>query len=266
MTSTALSPQAYLAHLRDESVRFAEAIAAAPAGRKVPTCPDWTREDLLWHLAGVQFFWASVVRERITDGAVADGVDLHRPADEGLPPLFRRASAELVRVLGNTAPTTPVWTWWDPDRTAGFVLRRQTHEALIHRVDAELLADDRTPLDPQLAADGVDEAVRIMYSPPPWGAFEPVGELRLRCRDTGHSWLVRAGRCTGTDPDSGESLDEMLIVTAEDDGRTPAAAVEGAAADLDCLLWNRPPLGPVERSGDPDALAALDAVLSSGVQ
>ncbi len=48
---------------------------------------------------------------------------------------------------------------WADDKTAGYIARRQAHEALVHRLDAELTVGDRTPLDPRLAADGVDEAL-----------------------------------------------------------------------------------------------------------
>ena len=43
-----------------------------------------------------------------------------------------------------------------------FIRRRQAHEALIHRIDAELTAGDRTPMDTDLSADGVDEALHFM--------------------------------------------------------------------------------------------------------
>ena len=106
-------------------------------------------------------------------------------------------------ILAATPPDTPAWTWSE-DQTVGFIRRRQAHEALIHRVDAELTAGRRTPMDPGLSADGVDEALRVMYGGvPPWGIFTPTGAgtLRLRAPDTGNTWLVTTGRFTGTDPD-----------------------------------------------------------------
>ena len=57
----------------------------------------------------------------------------------------------------------------------GFVRRRQAHEALIHRIDAELTAGRRTPVDPLLGADGVDEALRVMY-----GGVPGVGQVHPR--------------------------------------------------------------------------------------
>jgi len=268
-SATRLTPDAYLRHLRAGSEAFAAAVAAAPAVAAVPTCPDWRRDDLLWHLAEVQWFWGTIVRRRLTDLDAVSALSLDRPAGHAeLAALAARAAADLAAALAATPLQTPVWTWAEDDRTAGFVLRRQAHEVLIHRLDAELTAGTRAALDPELAADGVDEALRIMFGPPPWGTFAP-GEasLRVRCHDTGHTWRVTPGRFTGTAPSEGTAVDEPLLHTAPvDDGRPVAAAVEATAADLDCLLWNRPPLGPVERSGDGAVLALLDAVRGVGVQ
>ena len=70
---------------------------------------------------------------------------------------------------------------------------------------------------------------------------------------------------TGTDPD-GVSHDEPGIHAGDrDTGAQAAAAVSGAAADLDCCLWHRPPLAPVERAGDQQVLGGLDAAIAPGI-
>src|SRR5262245_5244268 len=117
----------FLDHLVLESARFAEAIDSARPEAPVPSCPDWKADDLLWHLAEVQWFWGTVVRERMTD---PPGNDLtpSRPADRaGLAAFFDRVSRELADVLAATPPGTPAWTWSE-DQTAGFIRRRQAHE------------------------------------------------------------------------------------------------------------------------------------------
>ena len=53
-----------------------------------------------------------------------------------------------------------VWSWAN-DQTAGFSYRRQAHEALIHRLDAELAGGERTAIDARLAADGVGEVLGV---------------------------------------------------------------------------------------------------------
>jgi uncharacterized protein (TIGR03083 family) len=259
----------FLDHLEQESARFAEAIDGAPPAAMVPSCPDWNADDLLWHLAEVQWFWATIVRERIT---IAPEEDLAppRPAGRaGLAAFYDRASSDLAGVLAATPPGITAWTW-SADQTVGFIRRRQAHEALIHRVDAELTAGHRTPMDPDLSADGVDEALRVMYGGevPGWGRFTPgAGEtLRLRATDTGDSWLVTLGRFTGTDPGDQVSYDEPAIHAAATDPGDPAAAeVEGTAADLDCWLWHRPPYARVTTSGDPGVLAHFGSVIAKGI-
>lgn len=174
-----------------------------------------------------------------------------------------------MRSLAATAADAPAWTW-SQDQTAGFIRRRQAHEALIHRIDAELAAGSRGPLDPQLSADGVDEALRIMYGGdvPEWGRFTPdsARTLRLHATDTGDSWLVTLGRFTGTDPGDQVSYDETGIHAAgSDPGAGTAALIGGSAADLDCWLWHRPPIAQIDRSGDQETLSRFDSVIAPGI-
>lgn len=161
----------YLEHLVSESELFAAALAGVPADRPVPTCPDWTAMDLAHHLTQVQSFWTAVVNgPLLTKGQVHH---VHEPArastlghqiDD-----LRAASAALVAALAATPPSTPAYTW-SSEQTVGFTYRRQALEALVHRLDAELTAGVRTPMDPQLCTDGVDEALRVMFGGcPPWG-------------------------------------------------------------------------------------------------
>src|SRR6516162_2466870 len=209
-----MGPGDYLTHLAHESARFAQAIREAPPDAPVPSCPGWDADDLLWHLAEVQWFWATVVREGVP-GDRAEGFKPQRPADRaGLLAFFADASASLGKILAATPAGAAAWTW-SADHTVGFVRRRQAHEALIHRVDAELTAGERTGMDARLSADGVDEALRVMYGGelPDWGAFTPASAdaVRLRATDTGDSWLVTAGRFTGTDPGDGVSYDQPCL-------------------------------------------------------
>jgi uncharacterized protein (TIGR03083 family) len=260
----------YLEHVARESALFARAIQAAPPGARVPSCPDWDADDLLWHLSEVQWFWGTIVGEGV-DGDGAEALKPPRPADRAaLADFFTEVSARLSAVLAATAPDAPAWTWSE-DHTTGFIRRRQAHEALIHRVDAELTAGPghRTELDPRLSADGVDEVLRIMYGGdvPAWGTFtaDPGRTIRLRAADTGDSWFATLGRFTGTSQD-GTSYDEpALAVPGTDPGTEVAATISAAAADLDCWLWNRPPFSPPDRSGDEDVLAGFDALREQGI-
>jgi uncharacterized protein (TIGR03083 family) len=260
----------YLDHLARESARFRDALAGAPDDARVPSCPDWDAVDLLWHLAEVQWFWGEVVERGVTERAAADALERPRPGDRAaVQAAYDDASRRLGAVLAGD-PATPVWTWAASDQSIGFIRRRQAHEALIHRVDAELTSGERTPLDAALATDGVDEVLRVMYGGDPgWGGFTPRPEqtVRVETTDTGRTWVLTLGRFDGSEPHSDKTYaDERdMRIAATDDGAPTAATVRGAAADLDCWLWIREPLGPVEQTGDEEVLAELHRTIGGGI-
>lgn len=261
----------YLGHLARESALFGHAMNMTAADARVPSCPDWTADDLLWHLGEVQWFWGTIVREGV-DGEGARALAHARPQGRAaLMDFYLRSSGELGAALASAAPETPAWTWSD-DKTVGFIIRRQAHEALIHRVDAELTAGHRrSHMDPGLSADGADEALRLMYGGdlPEWGTFTPGDSrtLRIEATDTGDSWFIAIGQFSGTDPDDQKSYDRPGIqVPGTDPGGQAAATVRGTADDLDCWLWHRPPDTPLERSGDFGVLGDFDAVIAGGVE
>lgn len=259
----------YLAHIASESARFGRVLAATAPDTQVPTCPDWTADDLLWHLGEVQWFWGTIVRERV-DAAGAEELKPARPADRaGLTEFYQEASSALGEILAATPTDAQVWTWAD-DKSVAFVRRRQAHEALIHRIDAELTAGNRSEMDPVLSADGVDEALRLMYNGelPDWGEFtaDDGATVRIVAADTGASWFITLGQFAGTDPDSQKAYDQRaILVGASDPGTDAAATISGRAADLDCWLWHRPPTGTIDRSGAETVLAAFEETIADGV-
>jgi uncharacterized protein (TIGR03083 family) len=263
-------PLPYLDHLAADSARFREVLSSAPAAATVPTCPGWAADDLLWHLGEVQWFWGEIAERRLTDPADLQAVNAARrarPGDrEGLLEHYDRSSERLHRVLGELPPETPLWMWAD-DKSAGYIRRRQAHEALVHRLDAELTAGERTPLDCRLAADGVDEALRIMrgYEPEPGLSHTPTGPpVTIATVDAMHTWTVAPVRVTGTDED-GDEVDVLRFLVGDGPASGSATEICGSAADLDCWLWNRPTEGEITREGDPEALAAVDAVVGDSI-
>jgi uncharacterized protein (TIGR03083 family) len=259
----------HLAHLRADSARFAAVLRETPADRPVPSCPAWQADDLLWHLGKVQSFWATIVRDALDDPSTVQPSE--RPTDrQGLVTFFAEASDELQRVLAGVDPSAPCWTWSE-DQTAGFVRRRQAHEALIHRIDAELTADvEHAPIDRLLASDGVDEALRIMFGgAPPWARLELDGDatLRVASTDDDRSWWITLGRFDGTSPETGTTYDDepAIDVAATDPGTPAAATLHGTSADLDRWLWNRPVDGEVRLDGDPAVAAAFRGLIATGI-
>lgn len=255
--------------VRTEAARFGEVLAATDPSARVPSCPDWDAADLLWHLTEVQLFWAVIVRDRLDDPRASEAAKPPRPENyPGLLDGFTRATGALLDALDAAADDVPVWTWFAEDQSAGFVRRRQAHEALIHRLDAELTAGTVTDLDPALASDGADEALRVMYGGyPGWGEFTRSGALgRISASDTGALWSVELGSFSGVDPDSGKAYDALAAFEVLDRDVKPAFTVTGTARDLDAWLWNRPTLAYLEIAGDRAAFERFHAVIVDGLQ
>ena len=264
---TLLSPETYLEHIQVESARFREVLADCDPATRVPTCPDWSAEDLLWHLAKVQRFWADIVIDRPAEKDEAD--EPERPAAYAdVLAAFDEWSAALLGALEGVDVKEEAWTWSD-DHTVGFILRRQAHEALIHRVDAELTAGAASDLPAELAADGVHEVLGVMYGGcPPWGSWEPLPHYaRVDCTDTGHEIWVQFGLFSGTDPDSGDEIadeEDFHVVDAPEDVE-PDVVIDGPAGALDAWLWHRGDDSKLSVVGDAEVRSRFLAVVEHAI-
>ena len=266
-----LPADTYLTALDRETRRFREVLAGAPSGAQVPSCPEWDVDDLLWHLGGeVQAFWAAVVAAR--PEAPQDWQEPDRPEGRSaLLDVLDRSHEDLVLRLRGAHPDEPAWSWAEDPRlhTAGFTMRRQAHEALIHRVDAELGTRQRTPLDPALATDGIVECLEWMYGEhPAWGSFADDGRrVVVETADTGRRVLVGLGRLIGHDTDEGEDVDEADLRVLDPDAAEVegVATITGTAEDLDLWLWDRGPAAALTTKGDRQALDDLTAILGQPI-
>jgi uncharacterized protein (TIGR03083 family) len=241
----------------DESARLRAALRRAAPGGIVPSAPAWSVADLTWHVGEVQWFWGAIVAGLLTD---VDGLaEPARPADADLPAFAARSGADLVAAFERRSPDDPCWSWHEDGHRVGWVARRQAHEALIHRVDAELAAGGPvTDVDPALATDGVDELLVDMLAVPSWASFTVDGPgVAVVATDTGAAWHVDHGRLTGTSPNTGEDHDlEAIRARAGSDGDV-GATLSGRAWDLDRWLWGRGPADPLRMAGDHGLLHRL---------
>lgn len=195
--------------LLDHARRELAAIRAllTPLDLPVPACPGWTLRDLAEHIGGYNLWVAAAINEKRGD--------LEPPAapEDILPWFDANAATELAAL--ELDPDTPAWTF-GPEGTVAFWRRRRCHEFLIHRWDAEDAHGAPGPIDPELAWDGVLEAVEF---------FAP-RQVRLgRIEAPTHAVEVRHGdRSTAFGP--GE----------------PTVVVEGTPEELMLGLWGRRPL------------------------
>jgi uncharacterized protein (TIGR03083 family) len=255
----------YAAAIERESARFLDCLGRVEPEAAVPACPDWRAADLLWHLAEVQHFWATIVLDRLKDPEKV--TRLQRPEDyPQLLELYRTSSRRLLDALGTADREEAVWTWSE-DQSVGFVLRRQAHEALIHRVDAELVADQVTPADPDLALDGIDELLRVMVGGvPPWGTFQPDGlVVGIEATDVPGRWTLRMGRFHGTSPTSGTTYD-LEAAEVGDGLESTHALLGGDAWLLDRWLWGRAGSETPSVTGDESLAGRLRALAVEATQ
>jgi uncharacterized protein (TIGR03083 family) len=250
------------------SNRFREVLAGVPAATRVPSCPDWSADDLLWHLTEVQSFWLTIVDQGLqTDEEIGAVTAPGRPVTrDAAIALFEKVSFRLAMKLDLASDADLVWTW-TPNHTVGWVRRRQAQEALMHRVDAELTAGLPSEIDPGLAEDGVDELLTQFGSEPPaWGGFDPSGMLvEVRCVPTGRAWLVRLGRFRGVDP-SGQGHDEPDYEPVSGPHRPADAVLEGAPDELLLWLWGRSEGAGITVTGEASARAALREAIAANTQ
>jgi len=211
----------------------------------------------------VQWFWATIVEERRQSSEGLEEPAAPETYDETLRS-FEQLSTRLHDVLSRAPAAAEVYMWAE-DKSVGYIRRRQAHEALIHRLDAELVSGTVTPLPADLASDGVHEALDVMFGGcPPWGSFTPSeAQVKVRVTDTGAVIPVVLGRFTGVDPEDGTSYDEEDISVRSADPSAPAAAVvHGTADDLDAWIWHRRDAADVRVDGDRDVSERFLRVLS----
>ncbi|MFI6446755.1 maleylpyruvate isomerase family mycothiol-dependent enzyme [Kitasatospora sp. NPDC050543] len=231
----------YVSALRRDAARMV-ACSAGNLGARVPSCPEWTVADLLWHTGEVQRFWTRIANGELSGPEAY--VEPERPADGELAGWFAEGAELCAATLEGLDPALPRWSWSDR-QDAGFIQRRMAHETAVHAWDALLAAGREEPIERALAVDGVDEFLAHFRSATPPPADLAEGGLHLHATDgAAHGdgeWLIRA-------------VDGAWRVRREH-GRG-AVAVRGSASDLLLLLWGRRPVERLEVIGDGDALKA----------
>lgn len=132
----------------------------------VPTCPDWSLEELVLHMGGALRGSGALVRARVQRKIpyeqVPRGDGPEPPGDAAALDAWLAEAGELVvGALREAGPDAKVWSWADV-HTSGFWARRMAHEITVHRADATLAAGLRYEVAPDIAADAIDEWLQIV--------------------------------------------------------------------------------------------------------
>ncbi|MFF0742586.1 maleylpyruvate isomerase family mycothiol-dependent enzyme [Streptomyces sp. NPDC004111] len=249
---TLLDHARYCDQIVEETARMRAAVSGADLGAQVPSCPEWTLRDLLHHTGWAHRWVHQIVSKRSpevippADVPHGDGPGTDDPA--ALDAWLAEGAEMCAAALREAGPEAQVWTWAPAGRPAAFWARRMTHETVVHRADAALAAGTPYEVDPEVAADAIDEWMWI-------GALPQTLESRPDLRE-----LFGAGRtvhfhATDTDP----ALDAEWIIdftgTAIEWRRgheKAAVALRGPLTDLLQVFYRRqsPDAGKVEVHGD----------------
>ena len=229
----------------DRSAALRTAAAAAPSLEvRVPGCPDWTLDDLIYHLGTVQRFWAVVTRlaEPSAPPTAEQRGDMDPRGD--LLEWSAASTALMLDALRAAGPDSPAWTWWAASGaplTAGAIARHQVQEAGVHAYDAQESIGKPEPLPAAVAVDGVAEFVSVGLAS--HGAW-PHRPARVAFHATeGPSWVVDLSP-------AGVQLDPAASGEA-------VTTVHGSASDLVLALYKRLPTADLRVDGDRGVLADL---------
>ena len=240
----------YLGHLTADVQRFAAAVRRGPLDAPISGCPDWDLRQLTTHM-GVIHRWA---RHCAANAAPPESRDQFQPDPEldaqALADWLVSGGEALVDVLRTIDLDAPTWHPFLVPKLGRVWPRRQAHETAIHRWDAEHATGTPTPIDPELASDGIDEYLDLVMrrNVERESVTLPAGSLHLHCTDAHGEWLVSI--------DGGFELERAHA--------KGAAALRGPAEALLLRLWNRDTdradeLSPVGDEGVLNTWLALSA-------
>ncbi|MFI7625011.1 maleylpyruvate isomerase family mycothiol-dependent enzyme [Microbispora rosea] len=223
--------------------RMAEAVRGRDGTTPVPTCPGWDLRELVEHTGAIHRWAAAMVRDAAVRRYDRAAMDHGIPEDfAGHAEWLEAGAGQLAEALKGRDPDTEVWNWTG-NRSARFWSRRQLHETVVHRADAEIALGIAPEMDEDVAADGVAEFFDIL----PYTRWQPlIAELRgdgetISWRtETGEAWLVRLTPEGFAYERSGARGDVAADVTAD---VTVRAETTG---DLMLTLWGRREPGAVE--------------------
>ena len=178
-----------------EVARIVEVTHGVDPATPVPTCGAWTIADLLVH-AGEVYRWAGMIVAQASPVRIPrDELDFGEPDDpRDLPTWFGEAVGDVVATFRAADPDTPMWAWGWP-KAGRFWPRRMVHELGVHRADAELALGIDVAMQPEVAADGIDELLdnlpQAAYFAPAVQDLRGDGEvLGFRATDSGDSWRI----------------------------------------------------------------------------
>jgi uncharacterized protein (TIGR03083 family) len=240
--------ESHLAAIRDDSKRIAACAEFGDLTAQVAACPGWDLRALVTHVGGVHR-WAAMAIGNGRQPAIVS-TDMPDAAASGteLAVWMRAGAAALTDILALTPLDADSWHPFPLEQKAWVWSRRQAHETMMHRWDAEVTAYGSSGFEAEIAADGLQEFfelalprvfVRERVAP-------PLQSLHVHCTDDelpagAGDWIVWT--------EHGEYQLEAVH-------RKGDAALRGTAQDLLLVLMGRADRAVLDVAGDPAAAVA----------
>lgn len=234
-----LAEAEYRRLLNEEMERIAT-VSDSHLHLEIPHIEGWTVASVVGHIGWVIRYVTASLRAQPDQlprrGDVADP-----PVGTDLVAWFRDGARELANAFDETPADTIVPTFTGPEPSRWW-LRRLSHEMAIHRWDIQSAIGTATDIDPEQAADGIDEILEVFV--PHRLSFETLagtGEvMHLHATDLDHGeWLITLH------PDR---LDWTRGHAKGD------VAARGPVSDLLLMMWSRTPPSRLALFGDPTIL------------
>ncbi|MBM7857802.1 maleylpyruvate isomerase family mycothiol-dependent enzyme [Lentzea nigeriaca] len=245
-----LTYERHCAEIVNQTDLLVSALNGADLGIQVPSCPDWTVNQLLRHV-GNAFRWTDeMIRERWPEADPARGMSLDVSAYAGetaaeLGPWLADSAASLASALQAVEPDEMIATLGGHPGPRLWS-RRMMQETVVHRWDAVNALGVPFELDPAVAADNLAEWTRFAL---------PFAFLR---RPAETAALVGPGNTVhlhATDFDCELVIDLTGPMPAVREGHEKAAvAVRGPVVELVLAVYRRRTVEGLEVFGDRDLL------------
>lgn len=144
--------------LRQETERVAALATDDAQTAPVPTCPDWDMSELVKHLGNVYNWAGTIVAERLAGPPDREQLSA-RPEGVSVRDWMTDRARRSIEALESVPDDALIWNFVAlTPASPAFWWRRQLHETLVHRVDAELTCGKPvSPVEPLIAADLVSE-------------------------------------------------------------------------------------------------------------
>lgn len=237
-----LDARRYLTVLQTEAAALLSAARASAEqtgglDAEVPTCPGWSVRDALMHVGQVYLHKVECMRQQAQPDPWPPQWDVAEPIT-----WVAAALDTLVDELVQRGPAAPSYTWWPQDQTVGFWYRRMAQETAVHRVDLQSAVGAVAPVEDDVAVDGVDEILGVMFAGD-WSDWDepgdPPGRGTVAIRTGDQAWRVTLT------PESVEV----------DRGPGPVdVTVTGEPSEVLLWLWGRRPESAVRVEGDAQVL------------